>query len=88
MAELNVIKFKRPEPSNEEARVRLDRLFEDFVTRGVSPQDMSELIFAYGVSEIINYSAAPENGLETISKLLNNNFDLEMRNDVIFDPDY
>jgi hypothetical protein len=88
MAELNVIKFKRPEPSNEEARVRLDSLFEDFVTRGVSPQDMSELIFAYGVSEIINYSAAPENGLEAISKLLNNNFDLEMRNDVIFDPDY
>jgi len=88
MAELNVIKFKRPEPSNEEARVRLDRLFEDFVTRGVSPQDMSELIFAYGISEIINYSAAPEHGLEAISKLLNNNFDLEMRNDVIFDPDY
>ena len=88
MAELNVIKFKRPEPSNEEARVRLDRLFEDFVTRGVSPQDMFELIFAYSVSGIIEYSDKPENGLETISKLLNNNFDLEMRNDVIFDPDY
>lgn len=87
---ISVINFadKRPRPSMDEGRERLDNLFEDFVKRGCQPQKIAEMILAYGICEVINYSAKPEDGLAAISKLLSNNFNMDVSHDIYFDPDF
>ena len=87
--QLNVVSFadKRPKPTMDEGRQRLDNLFEDFVKRGCQPQKISEMILAYGICEVINYSPKPQDGFNSISRLLTDSFNLNVEHDVYFSPD-
>ena len=89
MADLKIVNLedRRPNPSHIEGKQRLDALFEDFVTRGANPQIVSEMILAYGICEVINYSSKPENGLDSISRLLSDSFNLHIDRNEYFDPE-
>jgi len=87
---ISVINFaeKRPRPSMDEGRERLDRLFLDFKQRGAQPSMIANMILSYGICEVINYSAKPEDGLAEISKILSNSFSMDLSHEVYFDPDF
>ena len=89
MTHLKIVKLEdhRPNPSHLEGKDRLDNLFEDFVTRGANPQTVSEMILAYGICEVINYSTKPENGLDAISRLLSDSFNLHIDRNEFYDPE-
>lgn len=89
MTDLKIVNLadRRPNPSHIEGKKRLDALFEDFVTRGANPQIVSEMILAYGICEVINYSSKPENGLDSISRLLSDSFNLHIDRNEYFDPE-
>ena len=90
MAHLKIVNLadRRPNPSHIEGKKRLDALFEDFVTRGANPQIVSEMILAYGICEVINYSNKPENGLDSISRLLSESFGLDIERNEHFEPNF
>ena len=90
MADLKIVNLadRRPNPSHIEGKKRLDALFEDFVTRGANPQIVSEMILAYGICEVINYSNKPENGLDSISRLLSESFGLDIERNEHFEPNF
>tara|TARA_Y100001972_G_scaffold79406_1_gene96441 strand:+ start:658 stop:987 length:330 start_codon:yes stop_codon:yes gene_type:complete len=77
---------KRPKPNHIEGKDRLDLLFEDFVKRGARPEMVAEMILAYGICEVLNHSARPEIGFESISRLLTDSFNLNIEQEYIF-PD-
>ena len=83
---LNVVSFedKRPKPNHIEGKDRLDILFEDFVKRGARPEMVAEMILAYGICEVLNHSARPETGFESISRLLTDSFNLNMEQEYNF----
>ena len=89
MTDLKIIDFTdtRPKPNHIEGKQRLDNLFEDFITRGANPQTVAEMILAYGICEVINYSSKPENGLDSISRLLSDSFNLHIERNEFFDPE-
>ena len=86
---VNIVSFaeKRPRPSMDEGRERLDRLFLDFKQRGAQPAMIANMILSYGICEVINHSAKPEDGLAEISKILSNSFSMDLSHEVYFDPD-
>ena len=75
---------KRPKPNHIEGKDRLDLLFEDFVKRGARPEMVAEMILAYGICEVLNHSARPEIGFESISRLLTDSFNLNIEQEYIF----
>ena len=77
---------RRPKPNHIEGKERLDILFEDFVKRGARPEMVAEMILAYGICEVLNHSARPEIGFESISRLLTDSFNLNIEQEYIF-PD-
>tara|TARA_R100000664_G_scaffold4145_1_gene8613 strand:- start:2587 stop:2916 length:330 start_codon:yes stop_codon:yes gene_type:complete len=77
---------RRPKPNHIEGKERLDLLFEDFVKRGARPEMVAEMILAYGICEVLNHSARPEIGFESISRLLTDSFNLNIEQEYIF-PD-
>ena len=85
---LNVVSFedKRPKPNHIEGKDRLDILFEDFVKRGARPEMVAEMILAYGICEVLNHSARPETGFESISRLLTDSFNLNMEQEYTYPP--
>ena len=83
---VNLNKYRR-NPSHIEGKERLDALFEDFVRRGADPEMVAEMIFAYGVCEVINYASKPENGLDSIARLLSESFGLDIERNQYFDPE-
>ncbi len=85
---LNVVSFedKRPKPNHIEGKNRLDILFEDFVKRGARPEMVAEMILAYGICEVLNHSARPEIGFESISRLLTDSFNLNMEQEYTQPP--
>tara|TARA_R110000782_G_scaffold111308_1_gene201028 strand:- start:125 stop:427 length:303 start_codon:yes stop_codon:yes gene_type:complete len=89
MADLKIVNLKerRPNPSHIEGKDRLDNLFEDFVKRGANPEMVAEMILAYGICEVINYSTKPENGLDAISRLLSDSFNLHIDRNEFYDPE-
>tara|TARA_R100001244_G_scaffold1561_8_gene2636 strand:+ start:3858 stop:4202 length:345 start_codon:yes stop_codon:yes gene_type:complete len=89
MAHLKIVNLeeRRPNPSHTEGKERLDKLFEDFVKRGAQPEMIAEMILAYGICEVLNYSRKPENGLDSISRLLSESFNLNIDRNEYFDPE-
>tara|TARA_R110002124_G_C8522955_1_gene476448 strand:- start:15 stop:347 length:333 start_codon:yes stop_codon:yes gene_type:complete len=89
MADLKIVNLedRRPNPSHIEGKKRLDALFEDFVTRGAKPDMVAEMILAYGICEVINYSNKPVNALNSISRLLSDSFNLHIDRNEYFDPE-
>ena len=83
---VDINKYKRG-PSHIEGKERLDALFENFVERGADPEMVAEMIFAYGVCEVINYASRPENGLDAIARLLSESFGLDIERNQYFDPE-
>ena len=83
---VNLNKYRR-NPSHIEGKERLDSLFDDFVHRGADPEMVAEMIFAYGVCEVINYASKPENGLDSIARLLSESFGLDIERNQYFDPE-
>ena len=83
---LNVVSFedKRPKPNHIEGKDRLDILFEDFVKRGARPEMVAEMILAYVIFEVLNHSARPESGFESISSLLTDSFNLNMEQEYTY----
>ena len=79
MSNLKIIDFqsKRPRPSHQEAKERLDNLFQDFVNRGASPKETASIIFTYGVCELLSYSETPAEGAEIIDEVLLNCFGIQ-----------
>jgi hypothetical protein len=45
------------------------------------------MILAYGICEVINYSTKPENGLDAISRLLSDSFNLHIDRNEFYDPE-
>mgnify|MGYP003126752937 FL=1 len=90
MADLKLVNIedRRPKPNHLEGKDRLDNLFEDFIARGANPQTVAEMILAYGICEIINYASKPENGLDSISRLLSDSFNLHIERNEYFEPDF
>ena len=90
MADLKIVNLedRRPNPSHIEGKNRLDKLFEDFVRRGAKPDMVAEMILAYGICEVLNYSNKPENGLDSISRLLSESFGLDIERNEHFEPDF
>ena len=89
MSDLKLVdlnKYKR-NPSHIEGKERLDSLFKDFVRRGADPEMVAEMIVAYGICEVINYASVPENGLDSIARLLSESFGLDIERNVYFDPE-
>lgn len=79
MSHLKIIDFqsKRPRPSHQEAKERLDNLFQDFVNRGASPKETASIIFTYGVCELLSYSETPAEGADIIDEVLLNCFGIQ-----------
>jgi len=75
---------KRPKPNHIEGKERLDLLFEDFTKRGARPEMVAEMILAYGICEVLNHSARPETGFESISRLLTDSFNLNMEQEYTY----
>ena len=89
MSDLKLVdlnKYKR-NPSHIEGKERLDALFKDFIRRGADPEMVAEMILAYGICEVINYSSRPENGLDAIARLLSESFGLDIERNEYFDPE-
>ena len=80
------IEERRPKPNHIEGKERLDLLFEDFVKRGARPEMVAEMILAYGICEVLNHSARPENGFDSISRLLTDSFNLNIEQEYTY-PD-
>jgi hypothetical protein len=82
---INVVSFvdKRPKPNHIEGKERLDLLFEDFTKRGARPEMVAEMILAYGICEVLNHSARPETGFESISRLLTDSFNLNIEQEFV-----
>jgi hypothetical protein len=53
---MKILKYKRPKPTLEEAKSRLDNMFEDFLIRGADAESVALLIMTYGVTEVLSYS--------------------------------
>jgi hypothetical protein len=81
---MKILKYKRPKPTLEEAKSRLDNMFEDFLIRGADAESVALLIMTYGVTEVLSYSENPEKGIQKIDDILFENFGLEK--EIIFTP--
>jgi len=81
---MKILKYKRPKPTLEEAKSRLDNMFEDFLIRGADAESVALLIMTYGVTEVLNYSEDPESGIRKIDEILLDNFGLEK--EIVFTP--
>ena len=81
---MKILKYKRPKPTLEEAKSRLDNLFEDFLIRGADAESVALLIMTYGVTEVLSYCENPEKGIQKIDDILFENFGLEK--EIIFTP--
>ena len=45
---------------------------------------VAEMILAYGICEVLNHSARPETGFESISRLLTDSFNLNMEQEYTY----
>ena len=81
---MKILKYKRPKPTLEEAKSRLDNMFEDFLIRGADAESVALLIMTYGVTEVLSYCENPEKGIQKIDDILFENFGLEK--EIIFTP--